>query len=99
MQKKLTTKQEKTNSNQDLIKARKESMQEMNRTSKKPFEWLNENSRKFLAAGYLGDGVSPEKRITNIGKRAEDILQMPGFADKFYHYMSEGYYSLASPVW
>jgi ribonucleoside-diphosphate reductase alpha chain len=42
---------------------------------------------------------SLEERIANIAKRAEDILQMPGFADKFYHYMSEGYYSLASPVW
>ena len=24
---------------------------------------------------------------------------MPGYAEKFYHYMSQGYYSLASPVW
>ncbi|MEC7262316.1 MAG: ribonucleoside-diphosphate reductase subunit alpha, partial [Bacteroidota bacterium] len=30
---------------------------------------------------------------------AEQILQMPGYADKFYHYMSEGFFSLASPVW
>ena len=60
---------------------------------------MNENSRKFLAAGYLGEGLVAEERIANIAKRAEDILQMPGFADKFYHYMSEGYYSLASPVW
>ena len=71
----------------------------LNSTSTKPFEWLNENSRKFLAAGYLGDGLSAEERITNIAKRAEEILQIPGYADKFYHYMSEGYYSLASPVW
>jgi ribonucleoside-diphosphate reductase alpha chain len=71
----------------------------MNLTSEKPFEWLNENSRKFLAAGYLGEGLSAEERIANIAQRAEDILKMPGFADKFYHYMSEGYYSLASPVW
>ena len=63
------------------------------------FEWLNDNSRKFLAAGYLGEGINAEERIANIAKRAEEILEMPGFADKFYNYMSEGYYSLASPVW
>ena len=74
-------------------------MQTTKISSKKSFEWLNENSRKFLAAGYLGEGLSAEERITNIAKRAEDILQMPGYADKFYHYMSEGFYSLASPVW
>ena len=67
--------------------------------SEKSFEWLNENSRKFLAAGYLGESVSAEQRIADIAERAEQLLEMPGFAEKFYHYMSEGYYSLASPVW
>ena len=99
MQKKLKTEHEQTDSHQNLIEAREKSIQKMNLTSEKPFEWLNENSRKFLAAGYLGEGLSAEKRIANIAQRAEDILKMPGFADKFYHYMSEGYYSLASPVW
>ena len=99
MQKKTTTKESKTNSYQNLIDAREKTRQKMNLISEKPFQWLNENSRKFLAAGYLGEGLVAEERITNIAKRAEDILQMPGFADKFYHYMSEGYYSLASPVW
>ena len=74
-------------------------MQTTKLNSTKPFEWLNENSRKFLAAGYLGEGLSPEERIANIAKRAEEILQIPGYAEKFYHYMSEGFYSLASPVW
>ena len=74
-------------------------MQTDNLTTEKTFAWLNENSRKFLAAGYLGEGVTAEERIANIAKRAEEILQMPGYAEKFYHYMSEGYYSLASPVW
>ena len=71
----------------------------LNSTTTKPFEWLNENSRKFLAAGYLGEGLSAEERIASIAKRAEEILQIPGYAEKFYHYMSEGFYSLASPVW
>ena len=74
-------------------------MQTDNLTTEKTFQWLNENSRKFLAAGYLGEGITAEERILNIAKRAEKILQMPGYADKFYHYMSQGFYSLASPVW
>jgi len=99
MQKKTTTKKEKTNPYQHLIDARKKARKGMNLNSDKQFEWLNENSRKFLAAGYLGDGLSAEERIANIAERAESILQMPGFADKFFYYMSQGYYSLASPVW
>ena len=99
MQKKQTTEKEQTNSYQHLIEAREKTRQRMNLNSEKPFEWLNENSRKFLAAGYLGEGLSAEERIANIAERAEGILQMPGFAEKFYYYMSEGFYSLASPVW
>ncbi len=74
-------------------------MQTDNLTTEKTFEWLNDNSRKFLAAGYLGEGLTAEERILDIAKRAEEILQMPGYADKFYNYMSQGFYSLASPVW
>ena len=74
-------------------------MQKLNKLSEKSFDWLNENSRKFLAAGYLGEGITAEQRIADIAERAEQLLEMPGFADKFYHYMSEGFYSLASPVW
>ena len=74
-------------------------MQTDNLTTEKTFEWLNENSRKFLAAGYLGEGITAEERILNIAERAEKILEMPGYADKFYNYMSQGFYSLASPVW
>ena len=100
MEKKLTTSTKKTeNANENLIQARKKSMKKFNETSEKSFEWLNENSRKFLAAGYLGETVSAEERIAAIAQRAEQLLEMPGFADKFYHYMSEGFYSLASPVW
>ena len=99
MQKKLTTPKKETNTREDLIQARKSSMKKFNKDSEKSFEWLNENSRKFLAAGYLGESVSAEQRIADIAERAEQLLEMPGFAEKFYHYMSEGYYSLASPVW
>lgn len=85
---------------QTLIDARIKSL-EANRSShdKKGFKWLNENSRKFLQSGYLTEGATAEERILEIADRAETILGMPGFSDKFYHYMSEGFFSLASPVW
>ena len=99
MEKKLTETKKEINTHENLIQARRESMKKFNENSEKSFEWLNENSRKFLAAGYLGDSLSAEQRIADIAERAEHLLEMPGFAEKFYHYMSEGYYSLASPVW
>jgi ribonucleoside-diphosphate reductase alpha chain len=63
------------------------------------FYWLNDDSREFLRNGYLLDGVTAEERVRQIAENAEDILGEDGFADKFYEYMSRGYYSLASPVW
>ena len=63
------------------------------------FGWLTENSRNFLDAGYLSPGISAETRIREIANRAEDILGIDGFSDKFFGYMSEGFFSLASPVW
>lgn len=61
--------------------------------------WLNENSRKFLAKGYLVGDITAEERIREIADIAEKHLGKPGFADKFYDYMSRGFYSLASPIW
>lgn len=74
------------------------------------FYWLNEDSRTFLSRGYLSEGETPESRIRDIANKAEWYLKdmaktakeakkFDGFADKFYEYMSRGYYSLASPVW
>jgi ribonucleoside-diphosphate reductase alpha chain len=62
-------------------------------------KWLNENSRNFLSRGYLTEGVTPEQRIRKIADRAEDILGIKGFADKFYRNMENGFYSLSTPVW
>lgn len=62
-------------------------------------KWLNENSRYFLAQGYLTAGVTPEARIKFIAEKAEEILKVKGFANKFYDYMARGYYSLSSPIW
>ncbi len=85
---------------QELVNARKDTLSKLKTNEDdKGFKWLNEYSRKFLASGYLTEGVSPEERIREIGDRAEEILQIPGYSDKFYGYMSEGFFSLASPVW
>jgi ribonucleoside-diphosphate reductase alpha chain len=65
----------------------------------KEYYWLNSHSRLFLERGYLEEGISPEDRIKQIAKNAEDILKIKGFADKFEEYMRRGFYSLATPVW
>ena len=79
-----------------LINARKSSLKEQ---SSNNFEWLTDHSRKFLEAGYLTPGITPETRIREIADRAEEILGIPGYSDKFFNYMSRGFFSLASPVW
>lgn len=65
----------------------------------RPWYWLNDNSRAFLARGYLLEGQTPEERIRQVGERAEKILGKKGWADKFETYMSRGWISLATPVW
>jgi len=74
-------------------------LDEVQQQHKEPFYWLNEDSRAFLNEGYLLEGVTAEERVREIAERAEEILDDDGFADKFYDYMSRGFYSLASPVW
>ena len=94
----LDSQTQNTNSESDkLLNARKEALHNPKKSN--GFEWLTEHSRNFLASGYLSPGVTPEERIREIAERAEQILQIPGYADKFYGYMSEGFFSLASPVW
>lgn len=44
-------------------------------------------------------GVTPQQRVREIAEHAEKLLNKEGFADKFYDYMSRGFYSLSSPVW
>lgn len=63
------------------------------------YDWLNDTARTFLQRGYLLEGVTAEERVENIAQRAEELLGMPGFAQEFEHYMSQGFYSLASPIW
>lgn len=66
---------------------------------RKPFDWINEESVTFLRRGYLSEGEEPLERIRTIAEHAEKLLGVDGFADKFYDYMSRGWYSLSSPVW
>ena len=63
------------------------------------FYWLTDNSRLFLSRGYLSEGQEPEERLREISDTAERILGIKGFSDKFYGYLSKGYYSLSTPVW
>lgn len=63
------------------------------------FEWLTDHSREFLNRGYLLSGVKAEDRIQEIAEKAEQLLGISNFADKFYDYMSRGWYSLSSPIW
>lgn len=65
----------------------------------KDWWWLNEDSQTFLSRGYLRDGMDAKERVRNIAERAEELLNLPGYADKFVKYMARGYYSLSSPIW
>ena len=63
------------------------------------FEWLNEESQKFLYKGYLSEGETPKERVWDICKAAEDINGIEGFADKLFKYCSYGWVSFSSPIW
>jgi ribonucleoside-diphosphate reductase alpha chain len=65
----------------------------------KKYYWLNSHSEIFLKRGYLEESVSPKQRIEDIAKKAEELLGIKGFADKFIDYMARGFYSLSTPVW
>lgn len=68
-------------------------------SNRKPFEWITDESITFLERGYLSEGESPVERVKTIADHAENLLGIEGFSDKFYDYMSRGWYSLSSPVW
>jgi ribonucleoside-diphosphate reductase alpha chain len=66
---------------------------------RQPFDWITEESITFLERGYLSKGEEPLERVKIIADHAEKLLGIEGFSDKFYDYMSKGWYSLSSPVW
>jgi ribonucleoside-diphosphate reductase alpha chain len=62
------------------------------------YYWLNKDSRTFLKRGYLSETETPEERFQVIADTAEKYLKIAGFADKFLDYLSNGWYSLSTPV-
>jgi ribonucleoside-diphosphate reductase alpha chain len=83
----------------DQTSQAEKALENVHEEHQKPFYWLNHDSIEFLREGYLLEDTDPKERIREIAERAEEILDEEGFADKFYEYMSRGYYSLASPIW
>lgn len=65
------------------------------------FKWINDYTRKFLSQGegYLIGGQTAEERLKVIADTAENILGIEGFSDKFLDYVSNGWYSLSTPIW
>lgn len=95
---------------ENLLKERKEAVKSFKSSKNKDkkakmhknsdsFKWLTDHSRSFLASGYVPEGSKAEDRIREIANRAEEILGIKGFSDKFYGYMEKGFFSLSSPVW
>lgn len=66
--------------------------------NREDFYWLNDESKLFLSRGYIDSGITAKQRYRQISDNAERILNIPGFSDKFYHYLAKGYYSLSTPV-
>jgi ribonucleoside-diphosphate reductase alpha chain len=63
------------------------------------FPWLQTENRAFLSKGYVPEGQTVEERVMRIAQRCEEIYNIPGFTNKFHHYMTKGWISLSSPVW
>lgn len=63
------------------------------------FYWANDASLQFMYPDYLDLHETPQTRVRDIAQRAENILGISNFANKFYNYMAKGYYSLSTPVW
>lgn len=61
--------------------------------------WYNELSQQFMERDYLLPGQTLEQRIDVIAARAEHILGIEGYADKFKSYMARGWFSLSTPIW
>ena len=58
-------------------------------TKNEPWSWINENTRAFMARGYLVEGQTTEERVHVIAEHAEKILGQKGFAEKFEKYMRD----------
>lgn len=63
------------------------------------YRWLTDLSLQFLEKDYLLPGQGVDERVDIICNKAEEILQMPGFAARFKENLKKGWYSLSTPVW
>lgn len=63
------------------------------------YRWFNSASKKFLEDGYLLEGQTVDDRVSIIANKAEEILGIKGFAEKFIEYFKKGWFSLSTPVW
>lgn len=63
------------------------------------FDWLTPESLKFLNGGYLSEGEEAIPRIRAMAERAEELLGMDGYADKFVDYMGRSWFAPSSPAW
>jgi ribonucleoside-diphosphate reductase alpha chain len=63
------------------------------------FYWVTDETRQFMEKGYLDPGQTVEERAREIADHAGMILGDKQFADKFYHNLALGWYSLSTPVW
>lgn len=63
------------------------------------YRWLNDLSQQFLNKGYLLPGQTVEERVDIIANKAEQILGINGYAEKFKSYFEKGWFSLSTPIW
>ena len=78
---------------------------------RKPWYWVTEDTVNFMSKGgsYLRNGETVQERVGSIASRFGEVVSnmllennykfVDELEDKFYDYMSRGFYSLASPVW
>ena len=62
--------------------------------------WNNQDSKDFLAKGYLLEGETTEMAIERIGNRVEHYhgSRRPGIGERVKHHIELGNFSLSSPV-
>lgn len=70
----------------------------MSKIEYKDWYWLNPESVKFLKNGYIDPKIDQKEHFKKLGVKAEQILNKPGFAEKFNNYLAKGYYLLPTPT-
>lgn len=71
------------------------------------FDWVSENTRKFMAKGYLDDGVTPEQRALQIVESYHKRMLSMGYPSSLADYnatilrkgLEQGHVSFSTPAW